>query len=383
MIVLGSDDRKSPAPGLNSSLFRCSGVPPRSKGTTYPFKVLLLVALVAPACWGQGRGGVEGVGIIGREHYSGPIVFSPDGETLAVPGLECGRLELWSLATNQIRQAIVSPSNKGGGCVLHVAFSKDRHSIAIEYQDRGISIWDLEKGRERTFIPFGPGRWAEDLAFVDGRTLGAIMAKSTVGDLDRPDRTLWNHWSVRWDAATGKELETQVFDPRHRFNALSPDGRYASLGTETSQTVFNLATGKLAFTSAINDRGVFVFADDGSTLVAYTETALTVWDVPSGKKSLQFANPPGRSSSPTEPSISFDNKRLAVGHFTRTNDVGLIDIETGKVIETFVIAPDEMICRAVRFAPGGCLLVTDIHGVDNRDQGVDPVLRLWKIPATK
>ncbi len=176
----------------------------------------------------------------------------------------------------------------------YAAFSKDCRLLAVNYQDAGISIWDLAAKKERVHITIVRPRWAADLAFADGdRTLVTVMSKDK--DHSKPGPTLWNYSIVHWDVVTGKELATHVLDPTIQFKSLSPDGRHAVFENQAGQTVFDTATGKSSFAIAftVGSNGESIFSDDGSTLVSYNGNEIIALDVPSGTetKRLKFPLP--------------------------------------------------------------------------------------------
>jgi len=308
------------------------------------------------------------------------MAFSPDGKTLALPKRAEGRVELWSFETGKV-QVLVSSFNKGKTPADHIAFSNDGRFLAVYYREKSVTLWDLLGNKEHVHISVAPS-YVHDMAFADGhQTLVTVVARMTDQDIEA-DR--WNYSAVRWDVSTGRKQEAHVFDPFLLFMALSPDGRYGVLQqNDVGQTVFDLATGKKAF--AIVSDGGFRFSDDGSTLVSYDGDHLSVWDVPSGRALRRFAFNPGylpRGYAYTDClSVSPDKKVLAVGGFTETYIVGLIDLESGRVLDTFECCPHSMMCDAVRFSPDGRTLATDTYPGDRLDRDVQPLLRFWKIPA--
>ena len=79
-------------------------------------------------------------------------------------------------------------------------------------------------------------------------------------------------------------------------------------------------------------------------------------------------------------SVSPNNRLLVIGGFRKVNVVALVSLESGKVLDTFECCPPQMVCNHVCFSPNGRILATDTSGVDQNDNYVDPLLKLWKIP---
>jgi WD40 repeat protein len=350
-------------------------------------KVLLLLVLLASGggpchlALGQPQGTkvTELTEVIGARFHVGPMAFSPDGKSLALPKLDEGQVELWSLETGK-KQVLFSSFNKDRAPARHVAFSKDGRFLAVDYQNTGVTLWDLPSKKEQAHIPVTRPSWVDDMSFADDdRTFVTIMSTVTDRDIEGPGPSRWNHSAVRWEVSTGKKQVVHVFDPFLLFKALSPDGRHAVLQNEGGQTVFDLVTGKRAF--ATDSDGGFLFSEDSSTLVSYDGDQMCVWDVPSGKESRRFAFQPGYTptSSANHLALSPDKKVLAVGWFTESHVVGLISLQSGKVLGTFECSPAPMICEAIRFSPDGRIFATDTQTTDGRDRVVRPLLRFWKI----
>jgi len=354
---------------------------PRRFASTINAWIFVIIVLIAPLTRAQSARVQEVAGVIGEVHYTGPLVFSPDGKLLALPSPEGGHLDLWSLETKTIRQIVDSPSIMDDARALNFVFSKDGRSLVVYYQDRGISLWDLEAKKERGFIPIGRPPYLCDLAFTDGdRQLVAILAGASEAAGARPGPPRWDASVVRWETATLKKRSTHTIDPLLQFKAIAPDGRFAAFRNETSQSVVDLATNQNVFTTEAGPIDEFLFSDDGSIFIVYNFRAITVWDVTSGKQFRRFESTTKRSMQPTSLSLSADKKSLAIGHFSQTFNVGLIDLESGKVLDTFAIAPETMICRSVRFVPRSRLLATNTYAEDRRDHEVNPLLRFWKLP---
>ena len=96
---------------------------------------------------GCGNGVVELKGVIGTEHHSGPMAFSPDGTTLALPKTSDGRVELWGLGGREPR-VLASSANTKRTAANRIAFSKDGRHLAVQYYKRGRHDGDLQGDKD-------------------------------------------------------------------------------------------------------------------------------------------------------------------------------------------------------------------------------------------
>ena len=203
--------------------------------------------------------------------------------------------------------------------------------------------------------------------------------------LDRPLVVApWKVAVVRWDARTGKCLGSKTFGPSFGFSAFSPDARYVVLQDKGDEgpAIFEIATGNKPF--ALGAKGGFVFSDDGRRMAMYDGDQVLVWDISSGKVMQHVTF--GSSCLPrlypdykNRLSFSPDKRILAVGGFTDIGMVGLIDLESGKILDKFRCCPASMFCEFVEFAPYGGILATDTATMTDDDRVVEPILRFWKV----
>ena len=357
-------------------------------------RALLLVALsfaaAMPRCAEAQSKVAEVTSTIGTRHPSGAMAFSPDGKTLALAGAGDGSVvELWNLETGKARILRSSFNKENTPCTDAIAFSRDGRCLAVEHQEPGITVWDLDSGKEQAHVPMPtPKSYVKGMAFADGhRTLVAILTVPSgkehrvVNDLleSREDHTV-----IRWDVAMDKNVGTFVFDPFLMFRAISPDGRYAVLQHAKGQDIFDLMTDRQVCT--IHHVGGFVFSEDGSSLVGIYRDHLSVWEIPSGRQLRRLTFDPPRDGSYTSMgaiALSPDKKSVAVlGFEGKKNLVGLLSSESGLLLDRFECCPFGMIGRAVVFSPDGRMLATDTYAMNSRDLSVDPLLKLWRLPVT-
>jgi WD40 repeat protein len=146
-----------------------------------------------------------------------PIVFSPDGRTVAVAARPEGRgtqteddaVQLWDVGTLTLRVSLESPNQRQFG--FSAAFSADSRLIALPDEEDAVRLWDVTTG-ELVGTCTGHKQGIRSIAFSpDNRTLATTSDDSTV--------KLWN-------VATKQELISM----RHLGATLtglmfSPDGK--------------------------------------------------------------------------------------------------------------------------------------------------------------
>jgi len=307
------------------------------------------------------------------------MAFSPDGKSLMLPKGKIlgGRVERWSLETGKMR-ALTSSANKKGASATSVALSGDGRLLAAYNTDVGITVWELPGNRELSRIPLEPPRYVDEMAFCDGSA--TIVAVLGYDSEKKPFGERWKESVARWEAPSGRQVGSLVFDPDLDCKALSPDGRFAVLQNEIRQGVYNTKDAKEVF--RVEKADGFVFAADGSTLVSYQRGGLSVLEVPSGRLKRHVAFDRTYPESEGSIALSSDVRVLAVGGFRYQNVVGLISTESGKILSTFECGPSGMICDTVCFSPDGRMLVTDTYEWNDLDQRVQPLLKFWRLPTS-
>ena len=227
------------------------------------------------------------------------VIFSPDGQTLAVTNEHDGTVVLWDLATRRERMILHHPSPP-----IRIAFSSDGRGLATTGASDGSSIllWDLETGYRRMLAVGGPGhllnaRHVTGLAFSPD---GALLACAR----------LHEHCVRLWDLSTLRELT--VFAEHAHFVtsvAFSPDGALMATASKDGMLgLWKISTGERLVSldgRAISLQSV-AFSPDGRTLVLATwdDDDLRLWDV---AEILKL--PPGTKSSPMKKPSALGSER--------------------------------------------------------------------------
>jgi WD40 repeat protein/tRNA A-37 threonylcarbamoyl transferase component Bud32 len=161
-----------------------------------------------------------------REHvgYVFAAVFSPDGQLLAVSGVD-GRIVIWDFPSRKVKAVL--PGHVG--LVKALAMAADGHRVISAGVDNTIRIWDLD-GQKQIGIRRGHGGGIESIALSpDGKTI--LSTTSAEIKLWRADL----------------EESADVLDSGDAFCrvALSPDGKWAvtvSIEKGTSPQVWETAS---------------------------------------------------------------------------------------------------------------------------------------------
>jgi WD40 repeat protein len=308
-------------------------------------------------------------------HHSGPMAFSPDGRTLAIPMNAERQVDLWEFQTGEVRH--VEPQiGRDIAWGSDVAFSKDGRFLGSFFGPGNVTVYDVATRKQRVSIRVSKPGWFAGMAFRAG-TAKLVIVTGVILESGLPSYT-----SARWDVLTGKKEETHEYFRGLQFRTISPDGHYVLLQNGREQVTYDSGTGKQVFT--VVEGGQSRFSDDGSILVSYDGEQVTRRAVPSGEtlRKIEFQSsrsPPGYSMTDRF-SVSPNNKLLAIGGFTKVNTVALISLKSGRVLETFECCPPSMSCYMVCFSPNGRILATNTSEADENDRAVKPILKFWVIP---
>jgi WD40 repeat protein len=264
------------------------------------------------------------------------VTFSPDGTTLAT-GSDDGAIEFWEANTGEADVIL-----QGDGPVV---FSPDGKTLAGTRKD-AIILWDARTGQERATLK-GPHE-VKCLAFSpDGKTLaaGGYWESERVfrGDFHPPLKRKVMVGSITWwDVPSGQEhvsrrvdeypVRSLVFSPDGKTLASGSDGKKPDESTGTSLRegpgeviLWDAMTGKRRATLKGHETSILsvVFSPDSNTVASISVTrdefhssggnripegVIKLWDAATGKERATIR---GRALDLSPASFSPDSKILA------------------------------------------------------------------------
>jgi RNA polymerase sigma factor (sigma-70 family) len=283
-----------------------------------------------------------------KERTTWPFAISPDGNTLAVEGLEeivrnnpnggktisMGyKVRLIDLAKGDERLQLESQPS----VIWSVIFSPDSQTVAVAGMDQTITVWDTGTGKQRHRFSGYPGGMnpagIQTLAFSpDGKTLASVEAGMAIH---------------LWDLTTGREWrpESETHHSAITHVVYAADGRtIASASTDHTICLWDAVTGRLRVKITGHARPVHVLAlsPDGTTLASFAEDqTVRIWNTVTGEQRHEFAIPHLDNGDGTFSSVSLgfaftaDGKTLtAAGSDLK---VRLLDVATGKELRQYPI----------------------------------------------
>lgn len=234
--------------------------------------------------WDARTGELRHTTKLGSEDYLAldQAVFSPDGQTLAVPDSVKKAVTLWDVAAGSLR---LGPLALGDQCCaggIKIVFSPDSNTLVTvsEGSDHGpvVALWDARTGELKRALP------GELAAFSpDGRALAVS------------DRA---HEAIRvWDAQTFELKRTMRVEVLSRPSVLafSPDGKalvsgppYSTAGEAPDIGVWDIHTGR--FESKLSGRRPteLAFSPDGRLLALNDRHMLEIYDARSWGRVRRF-----------------------------------------------------------------------------------------------
>jgi len=251
---------------------------------------------------------------------SGKIVFSPDGETMALNN-SAMYLELMDTATQEVLHRLIGVSG-----IESLAFSPDGKYLAAGNKEYSIRVIEVDPFRELYSIEEHEDS-VQNLAFNHD---GSLLASGSGTD---------DEFSVRiWEVETGlpkQELAHQKYDilglwydpTTAELISIGKDGTIAAVNVDTGEAV-RYRTEDITLA---ND--IAFSADSRFLATADDDRNARIWDVESGNLWRLFEG--GHTGRVTSVDFSPDGKALATGSWDST--LGLWDIESGELLGNIIV----------------------------------------------
>lgn len=241
--------------------------------------------------------------IIGHESGVETIAFSPDGTFLVSVGEdeEDWTMKFWDVDTGELKTTYILEDSRNV-FQPNIVFSPDGNTIAIcgGWTNKAVQLWDVAAGTLKTNLQ-GHTDSVHNIAFSpDSRTLAS----------GSDDRTV-----ILWDIATSSYKKTLIAHTDDIVGlAFSPDGRtLASASTDGTIVLWNAENllPRTTITEHITWIEAIDFSPDGRTIVSGGYDKLVrLWDITSGKNINNFAGHIGTIESVA---FSADGQIIASG----------------------------------------------------------------------
>jgi WD40 repeat protein len=297
------------------------------------------------------------------------LAFAPDGKTILV-GDDVHTIHVLDLASGQ-EQRSFGIANVNG--VTNMALAPDgKRLVTFAWKDDFLRVWNVDKGTEERTLDFPTPGTAWSLQFsADGQSVVAGIGNS------------WGSSRAicTWDVVAGKPGRSWTDDPTMGSTvAVSPDGKVlATMNDAGVIRLWDMATGKEKHPLAASPVGLesVCFQADGKTLLTIGgDRTVRAWDGKTGrllgqplmqvkgknaaflgqgklvvyhnKETVQLLDPATgkvRLEVPGDAAVlSPDGKRLATS--AADGQVRIFDMDTGKVVQTWLIAKDSEVSTA-------------------------------------
>lgn len=277
--------------------------------------------------------------------FPDPVLFLPDGKTLAVRGHRTG-IVLWDVESKQVRETLLKDTRITSFTVLPSGNMLSAHS-----QDNNIKVWDAEKPNApiAEFTETDPVRLIWNIAFAPTGDLLAVGSREGaiyLWDFKRKERLkpLTGHtdhiWSVTF-SPDGKRLATGSSDDTNRLWDVASGEEIAEFPLDEPRTLMEIA-----------------FSPCGNLIAGGLFGELRVWCAES--LTTLFAIPQSETQKPYALAFSPCGRYLASGSWWQRGmekmAIRLWDVASGENIATLWGHPTDI--QSLAFSPDGTLLAT-------------------------
>ena len=289
--------------------------------------------------------------------YPDPVLFLPDGATLATTGYRNG-IVLWDVERKQARKTLLEGKRIASFTVL-----PSGNMLAATSRDRNVTVWDTEKPDEpiAEFTEQAQSRWYMVFAPIGDRlAIGSREGTIYLQDLKRNEKLkpLKGHTDLTWSVS------------------FSPDGkRLVSGSNDKTARLWDVASGEQIATFPLNEPRTLMgvaFSPCGSVIATAMFGGLRLWCAETLKTLLEIPQP--QTQKPYALAFSPCGKYLASGTWWQTEKgmqkmtIRLWEVATGEEITTFWGHPTDV--QSLAFSPDNTLLASGSH---------DGTILLWDV----
>ena len=291
--------------------------------------------------------------------YPDPVLFLPDGETLATKGYRTG-IVLWDVVRKQSRETLLKNTRISSFTILPCG-----NILAASIQDGNVKVWNAEKPDEpiAEFTETEQAQLIWKTAFAPtGDRLAVGSRKGTIYlyDFKRNEKLkpLTGHTDFVWSVS------------------FSPDGkRLVSSSSDKTSKLWDTASGEQIATFPLDEPRTFmkvVFSPCGGIIATGMFGGLRLWCAETLTTLLKIPQP--QTQKPYALAFSPCGKYLASGTWWRRAEgmekmaIRLWEVATGEEITTFWGHPTDV--QSLAFSPDNTLLASGSH---------DCTILLWDV----
>ena len=289
--------------------------------------------------------------------YPDPVLFSPDGTTLATRGYRRG-IVLWDVARKQAQETLLEGKRIASFTVLPCG-----NMLAASIQDENVTVWDAEKPDEPIAEFTEQARLVWRMAFAptgDRIAVGSREGTIYLYDFKRNEKLkpLTGHTDFIWSVS------------------FSPDGkRLVSSSSDKTSKLWDVASGEQIATFPLDESRTLMgiaFSPCGSIIASGMFGELRLWCAETLTTLLEIPQP--QTQKPYALAFSPCGKYLASGTWWQREKgmermaIRLWEVATGEEITTFCGHPTDV--QSLAFSPDNTLLASGSH---------DGTILLWDV----